>query len=115
VFVDTGMKIDAVVDRSELLDADQKITFAEGDELELYVAAVVRAKSACRGPFPGSAGRKSYAKRIKSRRRWRQGQGDLQGRLPYRHFAAPGLLPDQPDRHFPVPDPAVHVGQPTRS
>jgi small subunit ribosomal protein S1 len=40
VFVDTRMKIDAVVDRSELLDADQNLTCAEGDELELYVAAV---------------------------------------------------------------------------
>jgi small subunit ribosomal protein S1 len=40
VFVDTGMKIDAVVDRSELLDAEQNLTCAEGDELELYVTAV---------------------------------------------------------------------------
>ena len=40
VFVDTGMKIDAVVERGELLDADQNLTVAEGDELELYVAAV---------------------------------------------------------------------------
>ncbi|MGE5258037.1 MAG: S1 RNA-binding domain-containing protein, partial [Hyphomicrobiales bacterium] len=34
------MKIDAVVERSELLDADQNLTCAEGDELELYVTAV---------------------------------------------------------------------------
>jgi len=40
VFVDAGMKIDAVVERSELLDADQQLTCAEGDELELYVIAV---------------------------------------------------------------------------
>jgi small subunit ribosomal protein S1 len=40
VFVDAGMKIDAVVERSELLDADQQLTCAEGEELELYVAAV---------------------------------------------------------------------------
>lgn len=40
VFVDAGMKTDAVVDRSELLDDGQQLTCAEGDELELYVAAV---------------------------------------------------------------------------
>jgi small subunit ribosomal protein S1 len=40
VFVDAGMKIDAVVERSELLDAEQQLTCAEGDELELYVTAV---------------------------------------------------------------------------
>jgi len=40
VFVDAGMKIDAVVERSELLDAEQNLTCAEGDELELYVTAV---------------------------------------------------------------------------
>ena len=40
VFVDAGMKIDAVVERAELLDADGNLTCAEGDELELYVAAV---------------------------------------------------------------------------
>jgi small subunit ribosomal protein S1 len=40
VFVDAGMKIDAVVERSELLDAEQHLTCAEGDELELYVTAV---------------------------------------------------------------------------
>lgn len=40
VFIDTGMKIDAVVDRSELLDSNQNLACAEGDELELYVSAV---------------------------------------------------------------------------
>ncbi len=40
VFVDAGMKIDAVVERAELLDAEQNLTCAVDDELELYVAAV---------------------------------------------------------------------------
>ena len=40
VFVDAGMKIDAVVERAELLDAEQNLTCAVGDEIELYVAAV---------------------------------------------------------------------------
>ena len=40
VFVDAGMKIDAVVERGELLDAEQNLACSVGDELELYVAAV---------------------------------------------------------------------------
>jgi small subunit ribosomal protein S1 len=40
IFVDTGMKIDAVVERSEFLNAEQHLTCVEGDPVELYVAAV---------------------------------------------------------------------------
>jgi len=40
VFVDTGTKIDGIVDKAELLDDDQQMTLAEGDELELYVVAL---------------------------------------------------------------------------
>lgn len=39
VFVDTGTKIDGVVEKSELLDADGQLTLVEGDELDLYVIA----------------------------------------------------------------------------
>lgn len=39
VFVDTGTKVDGVVERSELLDDDGQLTVAQGDELELYVVA----------------------------------------------------------------------------
>ncbi|WP_272700773.1 30S ribosomal protein S1 [Desulfovibrio sp. Fe33] len=37
VFVDTGTKLDGVVDREELLDEDGNCTVAEGDTVELYV------------------------------------------------------------------------------
>ncbi|MEJ5360050.1 MAG: 30S ribosomal protein S1 [Desulfobacterales bacterium] len=40
VFVDAGMKIDAVVERAELTDEQGHLTCAEGDELELYVTRV---------------------------------------------------------------------------
>ena len=40
VFVDTGTKIDGVVDKAELLDKDGEMTLQEGDELELYVVAL---------------------------------------------------------------------------
>jgi len=39
VFVDTGTKVDGVVERAELLDEDGRLTVAEGDELDLYVVA----------------------------------------------------------------------------
>lgn len=37
IFVDTGTKLDGVVEREELLDDDGNLTAAEGDEVELYV------------------------------------------------------------------------------
>jgi small subunit ribosomal protein S1 len=39
VFVETGTKIDGVVDRSELLDEEGNLLFAEGDLLELFVVS----------------------------------------------------------------------------
>lgn len=40
VFVDTGTKIDGVIDRAELLDENRQLTCREGDILELYVVAL---------------------------------------------------------------------------
>ncbi|CAB1064102.1 SSU ribosomal protein S1p [Olavius sp. associated proteobacterium Delta 1] len=40
VFVDTGSKMDGVVDKAELLDKDKKLELEEGDMLELYVVAL---------------------------------------------------------------------------
>ena len=39
VFVDTGTKVDGVVERAELLDDEGQLTVAVGDELDLYVVA----------------------------------------------------------------------------
>ena len=40
VFVDTGTKIDGVVDKAELMDGDRQLEVKEGDILELYVVAM---------------------------------------------------------------------------
>jgi len=40
VFVDTGTKIDGVVDKAELLDENRELTLVEGDMLELYIVAL---------------------------------------------------------------------------
>ena len=40
VFIDTGTKIDGVVDKAELLDKNGQLTLQEGDILELYVVAL---------------------------------------------------------------------------
>jgi len=40
VFVDTGTKIDGVVDKAELLDKNGELTLTEGDMLELYIVAL---------------------------------------------------------------------------
>lgn len=39
VFVDTGTKVDGVVEKAELLDKDGTLPFSKGDELDLYVVA----------------------------------------------------------------------------
>ena len=39
VFVDTGTKVDGVVERSELLEDDGELSLGVGDELDLYVVA----------------------------------------------------------------------------
>jgi small subunit ribosomal protein S1 len=39
VFVDTGTKIDGVVEKAELLDENRQLPFEEGDMLDLYVVA----------------------------------------------------------------------------
>jgi small subunit ribosomal protein S1 len=40
VFIDTGSKIDGVVDKAELLDKNGQLVLQEGDMLELYVVAL---------------------------------------------------------------------------
>ena len=40
VFVDTGTKIDGVVDKAELLDENGEIALTEGDILELYIVSL---------------------------------------------------------------------------
>ena len=40
IFVDTGTKIDGVVDKAELLDETGEMTLQEGDLLELYIVAL---------------------------------------------------------------------------
>ena len=40
VFVDTGTKIDGVVEKAELLDENQELTVEEGNMLDLYVVSV---------------------------------------------------------------------------
>jgi small subunit ribosomal protein S1 len=39
VFVNVGTKVDAAVDKAELVDEDGELPYAEGDALELYVTA----------------------------------------------------------------------------
>lgn len=42
VFVDTGTKIDGVVDIEELIDAERNLPYQVGDTLELYVTSISR-------------------------------------------------------------------------
>jgi small subunit ribosomal protein S1 len=111
VFVDTGMKIDAVVDREELLGADGNLTVAEGDELELYVAAVgeneIRLSRAVSGAGGAQAVREAYQKKA-----------PVEGKV--KETCKGGFVVDIMQRRAfcpisqidiaPVPDPSTHVG-----
>jgi small subunit ribosomal protein S1 len=111
VFVDTGMKIDAVVDRSELLDSDQNLTCAAGDELELYVTAVAENEIRLSRAISGIGGAQIL-------REAHQKSAPVEGKV--RETCKGGFHIDIMQRRAfcpvsqidisPVPDPAVHVG-----
>jgi small subunit ribosomal protein S1 len=56
VFVDTGTKIDGVVDKKELLDDDQNLPCEEGDILELYVVSLKENEIRLSKAFSGIGG-----------------------------------------------------------
>ncbi len=56
VFVDTGTKIDGVVEKAELLDEKGSFHHKEGDELELYVTSLRGDEIRLSGAFSGAGG-----------------------------------------------------------
>jgi small subunit ribosomal protein S1 len=68
VFVDSGMKIDAVVDRQELLDENGELPFNVGDPLELYVVELkeneIRLSKAFSGPGRIELLREAFQKQV---------------------------------------------------
>lgn len=111
VFVDAGMKIDAVVERSELTDKGQNLTCAEGDELELYVAAVGENEIRLSRAISGIGGTQIL-------REAHQKSAPVEGKV--KETCKGGFNVDILQRRAfcpisqidiaPVPDPAVHVG-----
>ena len=111
VFVDTGMKIDAVVDRSELLDPEQNLTCAEGDELELYVTAVgeneIRLSRAISGIGGVQILREAHQKSAPVEGKVRE---TCKGGYHIEVMQRRAFCPISQIDISPVPDPAVHVG-----
>ncbi len=111
VFVDTGMKIDAVVDRSELLDSEQNLTCAEGDELELYVAAVgeneIRLSRAISGIGGAHILREAHQKSAPVEGKVKE---TCKGGFHIEILQRRAFCPISQIDISPVPDPAVHVG-----
>jgi small subunit ribosomal protein S1 len=68
VFVDTGTKIDGVVDRSELVDADGRLALELGDPVTLYVIAAgegeIRLAKALGGIGGAAVLQEAYANRL---------------------------------------------------
>jgi small subunit ribosomal protein S1 len=111
VFVDAGMKIDAVVERSELLDSGQNLTCAEGDELELYVAAVgeneIRLSRAISGIGGTQILREAHHKSVPVEGKVREiCKGGFQVEIMQRRAFCPLSQIDL----RPVEDPSAHVG-----
>ncbi len=111
VFVDAGMKIDAVVDRGELLDAEQQLTCAEGDELELYVSSVseheVRLSRALSGVGGAELLQEAYRQGTPVEGKVKETcKGGFQVEVMQRRAFCPISQIDI----GPVPDPNAHVG-----
>jgi small subunit ribosomal protein S1 len=111
VFVDTGMKIDAVVDRGELLDSDQNLTCAEGDELELYVTAVgeneIRLSRAISGIGGTQLLREAHQKSAPVEGKVKE---TCKGGFHIDILQRRAFCPISQIDISPVPDPAAHVG-----
>ena len=111
VFVDTGMKIDAVVDRSELLDSDQNLTCVEGDELELYVTGVgeneIRLSRAISGIGGAQILREAQQKSAPVEGKVKE---TCKGGFHIEVMQRRAFCPISQIDISPVPDPAVHVG-----
>ncbi len=111
VFVDTGMKIDAVVDRSELVDDQQQLTVAEGEEVELYIAALGENEIRLSRAISGAGGlhvlREAHQKGAPVEGRVKEVcKGGFQIEILERRAFCPISQIDI----GPVPDPTVHVG-----
>jgi small subunit ribosomal protein S1 len=68
VFVDTGTKVDGIVEKAELLDDDGQLSVAQGDELDLYVVAADESEIRLSKAISGIGGlnmlRDAYEQRI---------------------------------------------------
>ncbi len=111
VFVDSGTKIDAVVDREELLDAEGNLTVQEGDEIELYVAAVgeneIRLSRAVSGAGGAQALREAYQKKAPVEGKVKE---PCKGGFVVDVMQRRAFCPISQIDLAPVNDPAAHVG-----
>jgi ribosomal protein S1 len=98
VFVDTGTKVDGVVEKSELLDEEGRLPLVEGDELDLYVVAADESEIRLSRAMSGIGGlnmlRDAWEQRVPV-----EGKvaAVIKGGLPGGGDQAAGLLPHQPD------------------
>lgn len=111
VFVDAGMKIDAVVERAELQDAEGALQCVEGDELELYVAAVseneIRLSRAISGAGGAQMLRDAQKNGVPVEGKVKEiCKGGYTVEVLHRRAFCPSSQIDL----SPTPDPAVHVG-----
>jgi len=109
IYVDTGTKIDGVVEKNELTDENGTVPYKEGDELELYVASYdgneIRLSKAVSGPGTLNMLRDAFENSIPMEGRVKgQIKGGYQVELAERRAFCPmsqvDLKPaDSPDQH----------------
>lgn len=103
VFVATGSKVDGVIDRRELEEADGSLPYAVGDRVDLYVTAVngqeIRLSKGLSGQGGAAVLEEARDSGVPVEGRV---TGTCKGGLQRRRASQARLLPRQPDRPAPA-------------
>lgn len=112
VFVDTGAKVDGVVDKAELTSPEGEFPYKEGDTLELYVVSITRDEVRLSRAMSGQGGmelaREAYESQVPVQGKVREAvKGGFSVEVMHRRTFCPMSQMDA----RPVADPAAFVGE----
>ena len=112
VFVDTGAKVDGVVDKNELTSPEGEFPYKEGDTLELYVVSITRDEVRLSKDLSGQGGlemlREACDAKIPVQGKVREA---VKGGFSVEVMRARAFCPMSQIDSRPGDDPAVHIGQ----
>ena len=112
VFVDTGAKVDGVVDKGELTSPEGEFPYKEGDTLELYVVSITRDEVRLSRALSGQGGlemiREACEAKVPVQGKVKDAvKGGFSVEIMHKRAFCPMSQMDA----RPVDDPAAHVGQ----